>query len=73
MNLINKETEIQEDQFEEYALQLNAQDFACRAKAKAKTQNEQNLLALHQESFLIEAQNEQNLLALHQESLLELD
>ena len=38
MNLINKETEILEDQFEEYALQLNAKDFACRAKAKAKPQ-----------------------------------
>ena len=38
MNLINKETEILEDQFEEYALQLNAQNFACRAEAKAKPQ-----------------------------------
>ena len=38
MNLNNNETEIPEDQLEEYALQLNAQDFACRAKAKAKPQ-----------------------------------
>ena len=32
----NNNTEIPEDQLEEYALQLNAKDFACRAKAKAK-------------------------------------
>ena len=38
MNLNNNETEIPEDQLEEYALQLNAKDFACRAKAKAKPQ-----------------------------------
>ena len=38
MNLNNNETEIPEDQLEKYALQLNAKDFACRAKAKAKPQ-----------------------------------
>ena len=38
MNLNNNETEFPEDQLEKYALQLNAKDFACRAKAKAKPQ-----------------------------------
>ena len=38
MNLNNNETEIPDDQLEEYALQLNAKDFACQAKAKAKPQ-----------------------------------
>ena len=38
MNLNNNDTEIPEDQLEEYALQLDAEDFACRAKAKAKPQ-----------------------------------
>ena len=38
MNLNNNETEIPEDQQEEYALKLNAKDFACRSKAKAKPQ-----------------------------------
>ena len=38
MNLNNNETEIPEDQLEEYALKLNATDFACRSKAKAKPQ-----------------------------------
>ena len=38
MNFNNNETEIPEDQLEEHALQLNAKDFACRAKAKAKPQ-----------------------------------
>ena len=41
MNLNNNETEIPEDQLEEYALKLNAKDFACRSKAKAKTQRRQ--------------------------------
>ena len=36
MNLNNNDTEIPEDQLEEYALQLNAKDFACSATAKAK-------------------------------------
>ena len=36
MNLNNNETEIPEDQLEEYALKLNAKDFACGSKAKAK-------------------------------------
>ena len=38
MNLNNNEQEIPEDQLEEYALPLNAKDFACRSKAKAKPQ-----------------------------------
>ena len=37
-NLNNNETEIPEDQLEEYALKLSAKDFACRLKAKAKPQ-----------------------------------
>ena len=38
MNFNNNETEIPEDQLEEYALKLNAKDFACRSKAKANPQ-----------------------------------
>ena len=38
MNLNNHETEIPEVQLEEYALKLDAKDFACRSKAKAKPQ-----------------------------------
>ena len=38
MNLNNNEQEIPEEQLEEYALKLDAKDFACRSKAKAKTQ-----------------------------------
>ena len=37
-NLNNNEQETSEMQFEEYALKLNAKDFACRSKAKAKPQ-----------------------------------
>ena len=37
-NLNNNEQEASEMQFEEYALRLNAGDFACRSKAKAKPQ-----------------------------------
>ena len=37
-NLNNNEQVIPEVQFEEYALKLNAKDFACRSKAKAKPQ-----------------------------------
>ena len=37
-NLTNNEQETSEMQFEEYALRLNAGDFASRLKAKAKTQ-----------------------------------
>ena len=36
MNLNNNDTEIPGEQLEEYALQLDAKDFACRSKAKAK-------------------------------------
>ena len=38
MDSNNSDTEIPEDQLEEYALQLNVKDFVCRAKAKAKPQ-----------------------------------
>ena len=38
MNLNNHETDIPEDQLEEYALKLSAIDLACRSKAKAKPQ-----------------------------------
>ena len=38
MNLNNNDTEIPEDQLEEFALQLGATDFACRSKARAKPQ-----------------------------------
>ena len=38
MNLNNTEQEIPEVQLEEYALKLDAKDFACRSKAKAKHQ-----------------------------------
>ena len=37
-NLNNNEQETPEVQFEEYALKLDASDFACRSKAKAKPQ-----------------------------------
>ena len=38
MTLNNNETEIPEDQLDEYALKLNAMDFACRSKVKVKPQ-----------------------------------
>ena len=38
MNLNNNEQETPEVQLEEYALKLDAKDFACRSKAKAKPQ-----------------------------------
>ena len=38
MNLNNNEQEIPEVQLEEYALKLNASDFACRSKVKAEPQ-----------------------------------
>ena len=38
MDLNNNDTNIPEEQLEEYALQLDAKDFACRSKAKAKPQ-----------------------------------
>ena len=38
MNLNNNEQEIPEVQLEEYALKLDAKDFACRSKAKVKPQ-----------------------------------
>ena len=50
MNLNNNETEIPEDQLEEYAFQLNVKDFAYRSKEKTKPQRREPA-ALHQESF----------------------
>ena len=44
-NVNSSEQETSEVQFEEYALKLDASDFACRSKAKAK---DENLLALPQ-------------------------
>ena len=41
-NLNNNEQETSEVQFEEYALKLNARDFACRSKAKAKPQRRES-------------------------------
>ena len=38
MKLNNNDTEVLEDQLEDQALQMNAKDFACRGKAKAKPQ-----------------------------------
>ena len=38
MNVNNKEEEVPEVQLGEYALKLDAKDFACRSKAKAKPQ-----------------------------------
>ena len=38
MDSNNNDTEVSEDQLEEYALQLDAKDFACRSKARAKPQ-----------------------------------
>ena len=38
MNLNNNEQEIPKVQLEEYALKLDAKDFACRSKANATTQ-----------------------------------
>ena len=38
MNLNSNETETPEDQLGEYPFKLNAKDFACRSKAKAKPQ-----------------------------------
>ena len=38
MDSNNNDTEVPEDQPEEQALQLDVKDFACRSKAKAKSQ-----------------------------------
>ena len=50
MNLNNNETEIPEDQLGEYALKLNAKDLHADQRQK-QNHEEENLLALHQESF----------------------
>ena len=36
MDSNNNDTEVPEDQLEEYALKLDVKDFACQSKAKAK-------------------------------------
>ena len=38
MDSNNNDIEVPEDQLEEHALKLDAKDFACRSKAKAKPQ-----------------------------------
>ena len=48
MNLNNNETEIPEDQLEEYALKLNAKDFFADRRQR-QNHKEENLPALHQE------------------------
>ena len=53
MNLNNNEQEIPEVQLEEYALKLDAKDFACRSKAKAKPQRREPA-GSSQEQFLLE-------------------
>ena len=50
MNLNNNETEIPEDQLEEYALKLSAKVLHADRRQK-QNHKEENLLALHQESF----------------------
>ena len=52
-NLNNNEQETSEMQFEEYALKLDATDFACRSKAKAKPQRREPNPALPQEQYLL--------------------
>ena len=52
MNLNNNEQEIPEVQLEEYAWKLDAKDFACRSKAKAKPQRREPA-GSHQEQFLV--------------------
>ena len=42
VNLNNNEQEVPEVQLEEYALKLDAKDFACRSKAKAKPQRRES-------------------------------
>ena len=52
MNLNNNEQEIPEVQLEEDALKLDAKDFACRSKAKAKPQRREPA-GSSQEQFLL--------------------
>ena len=53
MNLNNNETEIPEDQVEDFAVKLNAKDFACRSKAKANPQRREPAGSSPQEQFLL--------------------
>ena len=50
-DLNNNEQETSEMQFEEYALRLNAGDFASRSKSKAKPQND--ILPGHPQEFFL--------------------
>ena len=51
-NLKNNDQETSEKQFEEFASRLNAGDFACRSKAKAKKKND--IMPAHpQELYLL--------------------
>ena len=49
MDSNNNDTEVPEDQFEEQALHLSAEEFVSQPKAKAN-HKEKNLLTPHQES-----------------------
>ena len=55
MNLNNNETEIPEVELEEYALKLDAKDFACRSKAKAKTTKKRTCRLFTKNSSYLEA------------------
>ena len=57
MNLNNNETEIPEVQLEEYAFKLDAKDFACRSKAKAKPQKKRTCRLFSQEQFPLKEEN----------------
>ena len=52
MNLNNNEQETSEVQFEEYALRVNASDFACRSRSK-QNHKEENLPIHPQEQDLL--------------------
>ena len=47
LSLNNNETEIPEVQLEEYALKLDAKDFACRSKAQSKTTDQKFCRLFH--------------------------
>ena len=53
MNLNNNEQEIPEVQVEEYALKMDAKDFACAGQRLQQNHTEENLVALHRELFLL--------------------
>ena len=51
MDSNNNDTEVPEDQPEEQSLQLNVKDFLHTDQRQKQNHKEENLLALHQESF----------------------